>query len=89
MQNRRQYLRTAADAIVEMTHPSFGTIKVKASDLSDGGIAVHMGSHFPPPVGTVVKVIIKRHTGAINSEPVEMTVVHVSPKEQLVGLMFC
>ncbi len=63
MQNRRQYLRTATDVIIEMTNPSFGTVTVKASDLSDGGISVNMGSHFPPPAGTVVSVIIKRHTG--------------------------
>ena len=75
-QENRRYMRTSTDAIVEMTHPGFGTITVKAKDLSDGGICVDMGNHIAPPLGTVVDVIIKRHTGALNSEPVKMEVMH-------------
>ncbi len=85
--NRRKHLRTATRTMVEMRHPSFGTVNVKAGDLSDGGISVEMGNHIPPPLGTIVSVIIKRHTGAINAEPVEMKVVHVNTKGRA-GLMF-
>lgn len=59
-----------------MQHPSLGQIQVRARDLSEGGIFALMGNHRPPPVGTVVMVRIKRHTGTINREPVAMRVVH-------------
>lgn len=59
-----------------MHHPSLGQIQVRARDLSEGGIFALMGNHRPPPVGTVVMVRIKRHTGAINQTPVAMRVVH-------------
>jgi hypothetical protein len=87
MDNRRQYMRTASDAMVEMSHPQLGTLTVRARDLSEGGISVDMGHHVAPPVGTVLKVRIKRHTGSINSEPLQMRVVHVQ-SAKLVGLSF-
>jgi hypothetical protein len=86
MENRRRSLRTAADVLVELSHPGFGILNVRASDLSEGGMAVDMGHHIAPPVGTEVKVLIKRHTGIINSEPVAMRVMHIDNKR--VGLMF-
>lgn len=76
MQELRQYLRASSEALVEMSHPSFGMIELRAKDLSDGGIYVFLGTHTAPPVGTVVKVRIKRHTGLINQQPVDMQVVH-------------
>lgn len=87
MQNRRQYMRTASDAVVEIKHPTIGAMTVKAKDLSDGGISIDMGSHVIPPLGTEFSVIIKRHTGAINAEPVKMKVMHTEANG-LVGLMF-
>ena len=70
-----------------LIHPGFGRITVRARDLSDGGISVVMGSHVCPPVGTVVDVIIKRHTGVLNAEPVAMQVRHVQA-DGVVGLAF-
>ena len=87
MDNRRKYMRTASDAIVEMSHPTIGTLSVRARDLSEGGISVDMGNHTAPPLGTVLKVRIKRHTGSINSEPLQMRVVHVQ-NGKFVGLSF-
>lgn len=86
MDNRRKFVRSQADVMVTMTHPSLGTLNVKAKDLSEGGIAVDMGIHPAPPPGTELDVIIKRHTGALNHEPVKMQVVHVN--KQSVGLKF-
>lgn len=88
MENRRQSLRVASDMLVEMSHPSFGAISVRATDLSDGGLAVMMGVHIPPPVGTEVKILIKRHKGIINSDPVNMKVMHIGENGKRVGLMF-
>ena len=85
--NRRRYMRHQSDASVVMSHQAFGSITVKARDLSDGGICVEMGHHSAPPVGTVVDVVIKRHTGALNSNPVSMIVRHVQPGG-IVGLQF-
>ena len=87
MNENRRDMRTASDAIVVMSHPSFGNVTVKARDLSDGGISVHMGSHIGPPVGTVVDVIIKRHKGALNATPIPMIVKHSQPGG-VVGLAF-
>ena len=88
MDNRRQYMRTASDAMVEMSHPSIGTMSVRARDLSEGGISVDMGHHIAPPKGTVLKVTIKRHTGSINNTPLQMRVVHVQEGGKIVGLAF-
>lgn len=76
MPEQRLHSRTPSAALVELLHPALGRIEVRARDLSDGGIFVLMGSHVPPPVGTVLQVRIKRFTGAINQEPVPMRVVH-------------
>ena len=85
-ENRRAF-RTSTDATVTMSHPSFGTITVKAHDLSDGGIAVDISHHSSPPIGTVVDVIIKRHKGVLNTTPIPMLVKHVQTNG-LVGLAF-
>lgn len=87
MIEHRQYLRTPTDAMVVLTHPGFGSITVRAKDLSEGGISVDLSNHFKPPVGTIVDVIIKRYTGAINASPVKMQVRHVQ-LNGLVGLSF-
>lgn len=86
MIDQRRFERSPFSAQVEMTHPSLGMLKVKARDLSDGGLFVQMGSHTPPPVGTVVQVRLGRHTGMINAEPVPMKIVH--HQRDGIGLMF-
>jgi PilZ domain len=86
MNEQRRYIRTSSSAMVEISHPSFGTIELKAKDLSDGGVFVYLGHHIAPPTGTVVKTRIKRHSGMINDEPIDMRVVHHSSGG--VGLMF-
>lgn len=85
-ENRRA-LRTSIDATVTMSHPSFGTITVKAHDLSDGGIAVDISHHISPPIGTIVDVIIKRHKGTLNTTPIPMLVKHIQ-SNGLIGLAF-
>lgn len=76
MEEQRRYARVPTSAVVEMQHPSFGPIEIRARDLSDGGIFALMGSYQAPPIGMVVMVRIKRYTGVINQEPVPMKVVH-------------
>ena len=86
MQEQRKYVRSSSTALVEMTHPSFGTLSGKARDLSEGGVFVQLGNDVLPPVGTVVQVRIKRYTGTINADPVAMKVMHQQAGG--VGLMF-
>ena len=86
MIEQRKFERSSSAALCEITHPSLGTIELKVRDLSDGGAFVFTGNHIAPPVGTVVKVRIKRHSGVINDEPVDMRVVHQQAGG--IGLMF-
>jgi hypothetical protein len=86
MIEQRKFERSSSAALCEVTHPSFGTIELKVKDLSDGGVFVFMGNHIAPPIGTVVKVRIKRYSGVINDEPVDMRVVHHQAGG--LGLMF-
>ncbi len=86
MNEQRRYMRASSEALVEISHPSLGTIELKARDLSDGGVCVFLGNHIAPPIGTVVKARIKRYTGIINQDPVDMQVVHHNGGGM--GLMF-
>lgn len=79
MHEQRTTIRIASSALVEINHPGLGQLQLNARDLSDGGVFVLNGSHPPPPVGTILKVRIKRHTGVLNQEPVEMKVIHQQP----------
>lgn len=76
MAEQRKFIRAECSAMVEISHPSIGFIELKAKDLSDGGLFVFLGHHIAPPIGTLLKVKIKRHTGTINIEPIDMEVVH-------------
>ena len=86
MDEQRRYVRVECSAIVEISHPSFGTAELRAKDLSDGGVFVHLGIHPAIPIGTILKTKIKRHTGVINAEPVDMQVIHHN--DDGMGLMF-
>ena len=86
MHEQRRYERSGSQALVEISHPSFPPMELRARDLSDGGIFVYLGNHIAPPVGTVVKARLKRHTGLLNEQPVDMRVVHHSNGGM--GLMF-
>lgn len=86
MREQRHYIRTASSALVEIIHPTLGLMEMRAKDLSDGGVFVITGNHSPLPVGTEVRVRIKRLTGVINREPVAMKVVH--HQADGMGLMF-
>jgi hypothetical protein len=86
MHEQRKYLRASSGVQVEIIHPSVGIIEFKARDLSDGGVFVFLGNNIAIPLGTTVKARIKRFTGTINQEPIDMEVVHHS--EGGMGLMF-
>ncbi len=83
---RRRYPRVASEAILQISHPAFGAISLKAKDASEGGFFALRGSQSLPPVDTEVAVIIKRYTGALNDDPVKMRVVREN--EEGIGLAF-
>jgi hypothetical protein len=83
---KRQYRRNCGQAMIEISHPSFGLLLLKGKDLSDGGAFALIGSHQLPPIGTVLAVRIKRHAGFINIEPTAMKVIH--HERRGIGLMF-
>ncbi|MDA8963192.1 hypothetical protein N9F42_03535 [Pseudomonadales bacterium] len=83
---KRRYPRVASDAQLEIQHPALGVISLKATNASQGGFFALRGVHTLPPVGTEVRVRIKRHTGTLNSEPVHMRVARVSTEG--IGLEF-
>ena len=86
MREQRKFSRATSAMMVEISHPSLGVYQLKAKDLSEGGAFVYLGSHPAIPVGTDVKVRIKRHTGMLNVEPVNMRVVRHQGTGM--GLMF-
>ncbi len=72
----RQYERSPFNAFVEVWHPEMGAFEWNARDISEGGIYVRTGNSPKPPVGTILRVRLKRHSGLINIEPLPMRVVH-------------
>ena len=84
--DQRRFERRSSAALCKLFHPSLGIIELKVRDISDGGLFLYTGHHIAPPVGTVVKVTIKRHSGVVNEEPVDMRVVHQQAAG--IGLMF-
>lgn len=86
MDERRRFERKQATIRVEMRHPAFGKIVGFAKDISDGGAQVAIESMMSPPVGTIVDVMLKKTVDKINTEPVQMKVMHSN--KGTIGLMF-
>jgi hypothetical protein len=76
MVEMRKFERRPFNAFVEVRHPGMGEYEWRARDISEQGIFVRTGSSTKPPVGTVLKVRLKRHSGMINVEPMPMRVIH-------------
>lgn len=84
--NRRRYPRVASDAQLDISHPAFGMLSLRAKNASEGGFFALRGMSPLPPANTEVQVIIKRHTGTINTDPITMKVVRVT--DEGIGLTF-
>ncbi len=83
---RRRYPRTASRATLLLRHPAFGEMQLQARDASVGGFFAKKGVSALPPCGTIVQVIIKRYTGALNENAVPMRIVH--EQDDGIGLEF-
>lgn len=86
MIEQRRFERKPLSARVEVMHPDMGAFEWQARDISEGGIYVLTANSPKPPVGTILQVRIKRHTGALNEDPMPMQVVH--HQRDGLGLMF-
>jgi len=86
MHERRRFERRPTSIRVEITHEAFGKLIGYARDISDGGASVLLEGEIRPPVGTVVNVVFRKVSGAINEEPVAMKIMHQN--RNLLGLMF-
>lgn len=84
--NRRRYPRVASEALLDISHPAFGMLSLRAKDASHGGFFAWRGMSPLPPENTEVSVIIRRHTGTINTDPITMRVVRVT--DEGIGLEF-
>ena len=81
---RRQYFTketffTAHQIVAEIKNAEYGEVVALGHSLTDQGLIVDFGINPGPPIGTVVEVIIKRHTGAINKHAVTMLVAQLHP----------
>lgn len=76
--NRRLHSRLALDASIELFHSAFGQMSLRVKNMSDGGVFAYKGQGNLPPVGTELRAIIKRHTGPLNTEPVNMRVIRIT-----------
>lgn len=86
MDDRRRYGRKVAAIRVEINHPAIGTMIGSTKNISDGGVSVKIEGQTIPPLGTEVNVRFIKVVGAINQEPVKMTVVH--QHNHAIGLTF-
>ncbi len=86
MIERRGSERKPTSLRVEIFHPSIGMMIGRGEDISDSGLLAVVDHAILPPVGTVVSVKLKRITGTINEEAVEMRVVRIEKKQ--IALMF-
>ncbi len=86
MDERRRFERRPTSIRVEITHPTFGVMVGYAKDISDGGASVLLDVDVKPPIGTVVNVVFRKVSGAVNEAPVPMKVMH--HHRNLIGLMF-
>jgi ADP-ribose pyrophosphatase YjhB (NUDIX family) len=84
---QRRYPRIQLPLLVELKHPSFGTLRCLAKDISEGGIFVH--THNPQlHAGATVKLTLENLLG-VEAQPtptVEMEVRRVG--EDGLGLAF-
>ncbi len=81
---RRQYFTkesffTANQVVAQIRNAEYGEVVAMGHSLSDQGLIVDFGISPVPPIGTVVEVLIKRHTGVLNKHAVPMLINHQHP----------
>lgn len=84
---QRETTRIHVPLVVEVTHPSLGTIRTTAKDISAGGVFIGLQAH-KLSVGAKLRVrLMGSHSSDTQTSPtVEMKVAHVA--EEGLGLAF-
>ncbi|MCK5880279.1 MAG: hypothetical protein KAG18_00310 [Sinobacterium sp.] len=75
----RESFFTAQKLVVIVKNNDYGQITLLGHSLTDSGVIVDFGKHNAPPTGTVMNVVIKRHTGVLNKNPVPMKLIAEHP----------
>jgi hypothetical protein len=75
----RESFFTAKQLVIIIKNNDYGEITVTGHSLTDTGVIADFGLHCKPPIGTVVEVLIKRHTGILNKTPIPMKVITEHP----------
>jgi len=87
LDNQRSDSRMPINIQVEITHDSIGTIELRTSNMSNGGIFVIVEGEINLEIGTTVKVKVKGKLGDGEEPPlVDMEVVRIEPVG--IGLKF-
>lgn len=55
-EDRRRHPRILVNTEIRVTHPSFGSVVLMSSDLSDGGLFILSNDMAMPPAGEIVEV---------------------------------
>lgn len=58
-ENRREHIRTALNAKVSVSHPSYDARIFSTRDISDGGIFIVVEDDFAPGIGDQVQVQVQ------------------------------
>lgn len=75
----RESFFTAKQLVVIIKNSDYGEIKLQGHSLTDSGVIVDFSLHVAPPIGTVMEVVIKRHTGVLNKKSVPMQLIAEHP----------
>ena len=86
--DKQGYRSAANQAQLEISHPAWAVIRLKAKDSSQGVFFALRSTNILLPVNIEVKVLIM-HTGPLNDSPVSMHLAHTSYQDMGLGFFTC
>ena len=87
--DKQGYPRLANQAQLEISHPLWGVIRLKAKDSSQSGFFALRTTNILLPVNIEVKVLTIIPTGPLNDAPVSMHVSHTCHQDMSLGFFTC
>ena len=81
---QRRHRRVSMNCVVEISHATFGTKRVRSLDFSDSGIYIELQPDEIPPCGTIVRGQVQGLSG--EAPYLDMQVVRVD--DGGIGLQF-
>lgn len=77
--DKRSTIRTSLRAVVKLSHPGVGDLKLHTQDISDTGAYILSEGHEPPAVGEIVTVQVQG-IGDGDAPLVKMRIVRIDAK---------